>query len=146
MPSVLVVCIGNICRSPVAEALLRRDVAGVTVRSAGLHAMVGHGAQREMVDLAQGINLDLTSHIARQFTPEMGKDHDLILVMERAHRDEISQIAPHLMGRTMLLDHWSGGKGIADPYQNGQAAYEQAFSAIIAAAKPWGTRLASWRS
>jgi len=146
MPTILIVCVGNICRSPVAEALLRRDVTGITVRSAGLHAVVGHGAQREMVAVAQGIDLDLTNHIARQFTPDMGKDHDLILVMERAHRDEINQIAPHLTGRTMLFDHWSGARGIADPYQNGQAAYEQALAAIIDAAKTWATRLASWRN
>lgn len=144
MSSILVVCVGNICRSPVAEGLLRRDLAGATVASAGLHAVVGHGTQREMLALAKGIGLDLSAHRARQFTPAMGAGHDLILVMERAHRDEISQIAPHLTARTMLLDHWSGARGIADPYQNGQAAYEQAFASILDASKTWATRLASW--
>ena len=144
MPSILVVCVGNICRSPVAEGLLRRDMAGAKVTSAGLHAVVGHGTQREMLALAQGVGLDLSAHRARQFTPEIGAGSDLILVMERAHRDEISQIAPHLTARTMLLDHWSGARGIADPYQNGQVAYEQAFASILHASKTWATRLASW--
>ena len=144
MPSILVVCVGNICRSPVAEGLLRRDVAGATVASAGLHAVVGHGTQREMLALARDIGLDLSAHRARHFTAAIGADHDLILVMERAHRDQISQIAPHLTARTMLFDHWSGAKGIADPYQNGQAAYEQAFTTILDASKTWATRLASW--
>lgn len=144
MPSILVVCVGNICRSPVAEGLLRRDVPSVKLSSAGLHAVVGHGTQTEMAALAKGIDLDLSAHRARQFTPVIGKEHDLILVMERAHRDDISRIAPHLTARTMLFDHWSGAKGIADPYQNGQAAYEQAFAEILDASKTWATRLASW--
>lgn len=144
MPSILVVCVGNICRSPVAEGLLRRDVPSAKLGSAGLHAVVGHGTQTEMVALAEGIGLDLTAHRARQFTPSIGKEHDLILVMERAHREEISRIAPHLAARTMLYDHWSGAKGIADPYQNGQAAYEKAFAEILNASKTWATRLASW--
>ena len=144
MHSILVVCVGNICRSPLAEALLRRDVAGLTFGSAGLHAMVGHGAQSEMVALADEVGLDLSSHRARQFTPALGRDHDLILVMERAHKDDVTRIAPHLSARTMLLDHWVGAKGIADPYKNGQAAYQQSFSAILDASKTWATRLASW--
>ncbi len=145
MTCVLVVCIGNICRSPVAEGLLRRDVPRLTVSSAGLHAVVGHGAQHEMQELSKGIGLDLSTHRAQQFTPTMGKSHDLILVMERAHRDEISDIAPHLTARTMLLDHWSGAKDIADPYQNGDAAYNQAFRELTLASKIWAERLASWR-
>ena len=97
-----------------------------------------------MLALARGVGLDLSAHRARQFSAAMGAGHDLILVMERAHRDEISQIAPHLTARTMLLDHWSGARGIADPYKNGQAAYEQAFSAILDASTTWAKRLASW--
>lgn len=123
---------------------MRRDVAGVAVSSAGLHAVVGHGAQGEIAALAGGLGLDLSAHRARQFTSAMGAEHDLILVMERAHRDEIRQIASHLTARTMLLDHWSGAKGIADPYQNGQAAYDQAFVEIVNASKTWAKRLASW--
>ncbi len=123
---------------------MRRDVAGVAVSSAGLHAVVGHGAQGEIAALASGLGLDLSAHRARQFTSAMGAEHDLILVMERAHRDEIRQIASHLTARTMLLDHWSGAKGIADPYQNGQAAYDQAFVEIVNASQTWAKRLASW--
>jgi protein-tyrosine phosphatase len=44
----------------------------------------------------------------------------------------------------MLFDHWSGAKGIADPYHNGQAAYELAFAAICDAAPSWAKRLALW--
>ena len=144
MRTILVVCVGNICRSPLAEGLLRRDLTGMTVTSAGLQAVVGHGAQGEMAALALGIGLDLSDHRARQFTTAMGAAQELILVMERGHRDAITRMAPHLTARTMLLDHWSSANGIADPYQNGQAAYEQAFAAIIDASKTWAARLASW--
>ena len=144
MPAIVIVCIGNICRSPLGEALLRRDLAGQTVTSAGLDAVVGHGAQSEMAALALGIGLDLSQHRARQFTPAIGAQHDLILVMQPAHRDHITRMAPHLTARTMLFDHWSGAQGIDDPYQNGQAAYLKAFTRLIDAAKPWAERLASW--
>ena len=144
MRSILVVCIGNICRSPIAEGLLRRDVASLRVSSAGLHAVVGHGAQSEMAVLAESVGLDVSGHRARQFTPAMGAENDLILVMEPSHRDEMGRIAPHLVGRTMLFDHWSGAKGIADPYRNGQAAYERSFAEILSASETWVTRLAKW--
>jgi protein-tyrosine phosphatase len=143
MHSVLVICVGNICRSPIAERLLRRDVLGLRVSSAGLSAVVGHGIQPEMAAIAAETGLDATGHRARQFTTAMGMDHDLILVMEPSHRDEITRIAPHLRGRCMLLDHWSGGKGIDDPYRRGQAAYAYAFQTVTVASQAWAARLIS---
>ena len=143
MHSVLVICVGNICRSPIGERLLQRDVAGLRVSSAGLNAVVGHAIKSEMATLAINVGIDVASHSARQFTPAVGMDHDLILVMEAGHRDEITRIAPHLRGRCMMFDHWLGGKGIEDPYRRGQSAYEYAFETVSAAAQTWAARLNS---
>jgi protein-tyrosine phosphatase len=142
MTSVLVVCVGNICRSPIAERLLARDVQGLTVASAGLNAVVGHGVQTDMADIARKIDIDVSCHSARQFTADLGAAYDLILVMEKAHRNEIARIAPHLMGRALLLDHWSGGEDIADPYRQGVAAYQYAFEKIMISSQTWAAHLA----
>ena len=67
---VLVVCVGNICRSPMAEALLRRELRGqegFTVDSAGLGALVGHPASEYSVELMAEIGEDISGHRAREF-------------------------------------------------------------------------------
>ncbi|MFM7333767.1 MAG: low molecular weight phosphotyrosine protein phosphatase, partial [Tabrizicola sp.] len=81
--------------------------------------------------------LDLGGHVARQLTEDIGKTHDLIHVMEPGHRSEIARRLPQLSGRTILFDHWRGGKGIADPFRKPLALHRQTRDAIAAAAKAW---------
>jgi protein-tyrosine phosphatase len=140
--SVLVVCVGNICRSPVGERLLARAHPGLRVGSAGLHAVVGAGADPDAAAAAAEIGLALDGHVARQLTDELGRAHDLILVMEPGHRAEIARRFPQLSGRTMAIDHWLGGKGIADPYRRPLAMHREVRDLIVAAADSWGPRLA----
>ena len=90
---ILVVCVGNICRSPMAEALLRRELRGqdeFTVESAGLGALVGHPASEYSVELMDEIGEDITGHRARQIHPDMVRDADLVLVMEAGHKRAIT--------------------------------------------------------
>nr|WP_319249099.1 low molecular weight phosphotyrosine protein phosphatase [uncultured Celeribacter sp.] len=139
--SVLVVCVGNICRSPVGERALATALPKLHVRSAGIGALVGHAADDTMRSVAAAHGLSLDGHEARQFTPDMGARYDLILVMENGHRREIIQRAPQLAGRIMLFDQWSGAKGIADPYRRPAAFHERVFAEISAAAEAWAKRL-----
>lgn len=144
--SVLVVCVGNICRSPVGERLLsarlRDRGAAISVSSAGIGALVGHGADETAAAVAAEHGVDLEGHIARQFSRELGIAHDLILTMEPGHRREIIKAAPDLSGKVMLFDHWQGGKGIADPYLRSRQFHEEVFALIDAAGSAWATRLA----
>lgn len=139
--NVLVVCVGNICRSPVGERLLQAALPDVTVTSAGIGALVGSAADEtaSLVAAANGVSLD--GHISRQLTAQMGLAQDLILVMEPGHKNEIARVFPQLSGRTMLFDQWTGKKGIADPYRLPQAFHEQVFEQIKAAADAWAPRL-----
>lgn len=139
--SILVVCIGNICRSPLGERILAMELPGIRVASAGLAAVVGAGADPEASAAAASIGADLSDHVARQLSEEVGRDYDLILVMEPAHRAEIARRFPQLSGKTMLLSHWSGGQAIADPYRRGEAAHLKARDAIAAGANGWISRL-----
>lgn len=139
--SVLVVCIGNICRSPLGERLLVASLPEVRVTSAGLGALVGAGADPDAAAAAAQIGIDLSGHVARQLTEAIGRDHDLILAMEPAHRIEIGRRFPQLFGRVMLFSHWSSGQAIADPYRRGEAAHLAARDAIVAGANGWISRL-----
>jgi protein-tyrosine phosphatase len=138
---VLVVCVGNICRSPVGERLLQAALPGATVTSAGISALVGHGADETAAEVAGANGVSLDGHTSRQFTGEIGADQDLILVMEQGHKQEISRLFPQLSGRTMLFDQWTGAKGIADPYRLSRPFHEQVFLQIKAAANAWAPRL-----
>lgn len=139
--SVLVVCVGNICRSPVGERLLAEALPGCSVSSAGIGAVVGAPADEMMSEVAEAEGLDLEGHVARQFTSEMGAAHELILVMEPGHKAEIARRAPHLSGRVMLFDQWEGGHGIPDPYRKPAEAHRRAFGQIRTGAQSWASRL-----
>lgn len=143
--SVLVVCVGNICRSPVGERLLaarlRDRGSAIAVSSAGIGALVGHGADETAAAVAAEHGIDLAGHVARQFSRELGAAHDLILTMEPGHRREIIAAAPDLSGKVMLFDHWQGGKGIADPYRHSRQFHEEVFALIDRAGSAWAARL-----
>jgi protein-tyrosine phosphatase len=143
---VLVVCVGNICRSPVGERILgaefARRGAPIAVGSAGLGALVGHPADETAAAVALSQGVDLSGHVARQFTPALGRDHQMILVMEPGHRHEITRLAPDLSGRVMLFDHWTGAQGVPDPYRRPRAIHEAVFERISRAAVAWAQRLA----
>lgn len=124
-------------------ARLAETGTACTVTSAGIGALVGHGADETASAVAAAHGVALNGHVARQFTREIGLAHDLILVMEPGHRREITRIAPDLSGRVMLFDHWRGGKGIADPYQRPRAFHEEVFAQIDAAATDWAAKLTS---
>jgi protein-tyrosine phosphatase len=139
--SVLVVCIGNICRSPLAERVLGQALPRIRVASAGLGAVVGAAADPDAVAVADEIGVTISGHVARQLTEEIGREHDLILVMEPSHRIEVGRRFPQLSGRTMLFDHWTGGQGISDPYRKSVEVHREARDRIAAAAEGWIRRL-----
>lgn len=139
--SILVVCVGNICRSPVGERLLQGMLPDRRVTSAGIGALVGHSADATASDVAGANGVSLEGHVARQFSTEMGQEADLILVMEPGHKREILKISPHLSGKTMLFDQWMGGQGIADPYRRSREMHEAVYEQIAAAAEAWAKRI-----
>src|SRR5262245_55242849 len=79
---VLVLCHGNICRSPFAEALLTARIPGLEVRSAGLHAADGHPADPSAVACAQRMGVSLAAHRSARVTAELVAWADLVLVMQ----------------------------------------------------------------
>ncbi|MFF1382179.1 low molecular weight phosphatase family protein [Arthrobacter sp. NPDC058288] len=105
---ILTVCTGNICRSPVAERLLQAGLdqvlpGGFEVRSAGTRAMVGNPIQplsAEIVNMYGGTDKGFA---ARQLTPKILRDTDIVLTMTSKHRGEVLQLDASLLKRTFTI-------------------------------------------
>ena len=119
MRSILFVCAGNICRSPIAEALFRRiaasrpPLAALEIGSAGTIALDGNPATADAVRVArEEFDLDLSTHRARNL---YGLDADLILTMDGIVTRDVNRLAPD--GRIELLGEYAGtGEIVEDPY------------------------------
>lgn len=138
---ILVVCVGNICRSPLGERALLARLPGVRVSSAGLGALVDAEADQDAARAAEELGISLENHRARQWTSAIGAAHDLILVMEPDQRGSILKAHPELSGKTFLMSQWSGGAPIGDPYKRSFEMHRAVAKEIVAAADAWAARL-----
>lgn len=133
---VLIVCTGNICRSPTAEVVLaaRARQNGLSdlldVRSAGTQAYhVGEGADARSTDHAKRRGYDLSAHRARKFRAADLEEFDWILCMDRSHLEHVQQ-ASHENQRArvaLFLDFATGpsrGQDMPDPYYGGDRGFE----------------------
>lgn len=140
MKNILTVCVGNICRSPIAEALLKQSFPDKTIWSAGLGALVGNPADPSAVQAAAEHGVDLGTHRAQQIAAWMCQKADLILVMERAHKSEVERLYPLTRGKVFLLGH-KGDFEIVDPYRLPRAAFVTAYSDIARGVADWVPRI-----
>lgn len=109
MASILVVCTGNVCRSPLAEGFLRAafegrlGVSAPAVSSAGTAGWEGSPAMPESVAAAAERGVDISGHRGRALTREHVDDADLIVAMAAEHRDAVARSVPDAEGRTFTL-------------------------------------------
>jgi protein-tyrosine phosphatase len=108
MTSILVICTGNICRSPISEGLLRDALerrfgaAAPTVSSAGTSGLEGSGAMPESVRAAAELGVDISGHVARRLTATIADGADLLLCMATEHRAVFAG-APDIDDRAFTL-------------------------------------------
>ena len=138
---ILVVCDGNICRSPTVAAMLRELKPGKVVFSAGLVGLVGHDMDPTARAVAEENGLDCGKHVARKLDSELCRDSDLILVMESRQKERLGRAFPEASGKTFLLTHWNGGHDIPDPYKRGRDAFERIYPPMREATKAWAEKL-----
>lgn len=140
MQNILVLCIGNICRSPLAEALLRRQLPSKTIWSAGMKALVGNPADPESVAVAVQHGLDLSAHRAQQLTAWMCQRAELILLMEQSQKFDLEQQYPWTRGKVFRLGGWSDFD-IVDPYLQSREAFNVAYACISRGVTDWVPRI-----
>jgi protein-tyrosine phosphatase len=105
--SVLFVCTGNICRSPVAEALLQSRAGElglpISVRSAGSWAHRGNPATSNAILAAREIGLEIEGHRARPLTDHLIREADVVLALAGEHRDEVVSLVSEAAPKTFTL-------------------------------------------
>jgi len=146
--AVLVVCTGNICRSPTGEGVLRhlagkRGLADrVIVRSAGTHDYhVGECPDARSMKHASRRGYDLSAQRAMQVSREHFHEYDYILAMDRGHLRQLKAIAPQGAKARLglFLDasaRWKG-EDVPDPYYGGAEGFEQVLDMVEEAAERW---------
>ena len=129
---IVCVCTGNLCRSPIAAGLLRKALAArgheVWVSSMGVHAEDGRPAHEFAVAACAALGVDISGHRSRGLVPQELAEAALVLVMEDAQREYLTNVLPHLKGRVGLLGAYPqrGGRkhDIADPMGRKRGAFD----------------------
>ena len=146
MTRVLFVCLGNICRSPMAEGVFRTVaetrglVPPVEVDSAGTGAWhLGHAPDRRARRAASARGIDISSQRARQVNTKDFGEFDLIVAMDRSNVAALKKLAPvhHHTTIRLLLDFAAGiaAREVPDPYYGGEDGFAHALDLIEAAAQ-----------
>lgn len=138
--NILVVCVGNICRSPMAEALLKQRYPNKNIDSAGVGALVGHPADPAALEIMNEQQLDITKHIAKQIDESLAKKADIIFTMSDGQTKWIEERWPFCRGKTFKLGHWKD-KDIADPYKHEKSAFQTAYQDIVDNLEQWSEKI-----
>jgi protein-tyrosine phosphatase len=134
--NILVVCEGNICRSPMAQGLLAYFLPKATVMSAGWAALAGHCADPIAVELMAEREIDIGGHVAAALNLEQVCSAQLVLTMSYRQRRWIEKKYPFAKGKVYRLGEHDD-IDIDDPYCKGRAAFETALMQIDKGLARW---------
>lgn len=149
MVRVLMVCLGNICRSPLAEGILRSkvDSSRVFIDSAGTGGWhVGHLPDSRSIEVAQINSIDITDQRCRRFTRQDFEDFDRIYVMDRSNLSDVLDLALDANQRKkvrLILDELHPGemREVPDPYYGGAGGFDRVFKLLDEACEVIANRL-----
>lgn len=133
----LVVCVGNICRSPVAAEMLRQKLPAWQINSAGLAGLSGHDIESMAREIAAENGLICPVHQGARLTEKDCLEHDLILVMESQHMQAVHRLQPQARGRVFLLGEPLGGQEISDPYGQSREFFQHTHQLMLDSVDAW---------
>jgi protein-tyrosine phosphatase len=150
--SVLFVCLGNICRSPLAEAAFRREAERIeldaeadSAGTGGWH--VGRPPDPRAIATARCHGIDISSRRARQVEPEDFRRFDHIVALDTDNLDALQRIRPPVARArlSLLLDHVEGrrGEAVADPYYGDEEQFDVTWRDVCAGAQALARAIAS---
>ena len=133
--NILAVCTGNICRSPMAEGILRSTMDNllINISSSGTHALVGNPAAEFAVITASENGIDISGHRARILNPEIIHGSNIILCMEPSQIEYVLSLDTSAYGRVLNLAEFSDSRKlrkIPDPYGSSLREYRECFKNI----------------
>jgi protein-tyrosine phosphatase len=140
MNKILVVCVGNICRSPMAEYVLRSRLDGIAVASAGLDALEGYAADPDAIRVSAEHGLDITPHRARRVNLALVNEAELILTMEATHMRELMRRYPTSHGKVFRLGE-AEDFDVPDPYRKPIERFHDSFGLIVRGVDVWTSRI-----
>ena len=138
--NILVICVGNICRSPMAEYFFKQSYPHLNIESAGISGLIGEGADAKAIQCMDALNIDMRPHIARKLNSDLIKKADLILVMSLNQQKHLEQTWPFAKGKVFRLGHWQH-KNVPDPYQHDQAFFDETCRNIQAYVSDWNSHI-----
>jgi len=132
------VCLGNICRSPLAEGILKSkiDTANIIVDSAGTGPWhVGEAPDKRSIAVGKKYNIDISNQRGRQFSKRDFEDFDLIYAMDFSVLNDIVALADsnsHKQKVKLILDEIFPGEkvDVPDPYHGGESEFENVFKLL----------------
>ncbi|MBN3816822.1 low molecular weight phosphotyrosine protein phosphatase [Paraburkholderia sp. Se-20369] len=137
---ILVVCEGNVCRSPIAQGLLQRALPGIVVVSAGVSAIDGVAIDPIADRMLKARGIDLSGHRSKRLDRQMCRDADLILAMELAQRRAVERLRPVAHGRVYRLAE-ALASDVPDPYRRALPRYDHATMLIEQGVRDWAARI-----
>ena len=139
--SILFVCLGNICRSPMADAIARHATQGMgfTIDSAGTGAWhAGEAADPRTLEVLERHGIAYDGR-ARQVVPEDFERFDLILAMDRENVVNLLRQCPpgHRKKLHLVLEPLGDGLEVGDPYYGGPEGFDRAYAQLTEAISYW---------
>ncbi|MGF6899187.1 low molecular weight protein-tyrosine-phosphatase [Paraburkholderia sp. GAS348] len=134
--SILVVCEGNVCRSPMAQGLLKKRLPNAAILSAGLGALVGRGADPIAIELLAERGIDIGEHKAASLNLSHVRAVQLVLVMNQIQLKRVETTYPFAKGKVYRLGEHER-MDVIDPFGQGKNVFQTALTQIETGADNW---------